>query len=61
MSPTPELAPWISTLSPALSRPLVTTASCMVSSASESDPATSKLMPAGIGITRPQSQTAYSA
>ena len=31
--PTPELAPWISSVSPRLSRPAVTTALCMVCSA----------------------------
>ena len=33
ISPTPELAPWISSVSPAFRRPAVTTALCMVCSA----------------------------
>ena len=34
--PTPELAPWISTLSPSFSRPCVTSALCSVCSAGRS-------------------------
>ena len=60
--PTPELAPWIITVSPALSRPAVTSALCMVCRAIGSVAACSQLMLlAGTGDTRPQSATAYSA
>ena len=53
ISPTPELAPWIITLSPACRRPAVTSALCSVMSDTGSVAACSKLMPAGIGLTRP--------
>ena len=60
--PTPELAPWISTVSPAFRRPAVTSALCMVCRATGSVAACSQLMLlAGIAETRPQSATAYSA
>ena len=62
MMPTPELAPWISTDSPAASLPLVTSASCMVWSAMGSVAAsTGPAAALGTGHTRPQSVTAYSA
>ena len=62
MIPTPELAPWIRTDSPAASRPLVMSASCMVWSAMGSVAASTMLAAAvGTGQTRPQSETAYSA
>src|SRR5262249_28876621 len=50
--PTPELAPWIITLSPARSRPAVTSALCSVMSETGSVAACSKLMPLGIGVRR---------
>src|SRR5439155_18253413 len=61
ISPTPELAPWISTLSPALRRPCVISALCSVCSATGSTAACSKPKPAGNGSVRPWSDTAYSA
>ena len=42
--PTPELAPWISTVWPGCSAPLVTTALCMVASATGRVAASSKFM-----------------
>ena len=60
--PTAEDAPWISTLSPATRRPLVTTASCMVCNAMGKVAACSQpMLLSGTGDTRPQSATAYSA
>jgi len=62
MRPTPEDAPWISTLSPATRRPFVTTASCMVCNAMGKVAACSQpMLLSGTGDTRPQSATAYSA
>ncbi len=61
MRPTPELAPWIITLSPGRSRPAVTSALCSVMSETGSVAARSNSIPLGIGLTRPQSLTAYSA
>ncbi len=54
MMPTPELAPWMSTLSPFLSRPAVTSALCIVCSAIGSVAACVYVMLfAGIFATRP--------
>src|SRR5262245_42114878 len=61
-SPTPELAPWISTDSPFFSRPAPTTALCMVCSATAMQAACSNVMLlAGTLWARPESVTAYSA
>ena len=60
--PTPELAPWITTLWPFLSWPLVTTASCMVCRPTGSVAAVSKdMLLSGMRTVRPRSLTAYSA
>ena len=61
MMPTPELAPWTITVSPALSRPAVTSALCKVFSPIGRVAACSKPMPSGIFMARPQSLTATSA
>ena len=59
--PTPVLAPWIITASPALKRPAVTSALCMVCSPTGSVAACAQVMLlAGIGTVRPQSAVAYS-
>src|SRR5215468_714872 len=61
-SPTPELAPWISTDSPFFSRPAPTRALCMVCSATAMQAACSNVMLlAGTLWARPESVTAYSA
>ena len=62
MIPTPEEAPRIIALSPFASRPFVTSASCMVPSATGRDAACSQdMLRSGTGSTRPMSATAYSA
>ena len=62
ISPTPELAPWISTAWPRCIWPLVTSASCIVCSAIGSVAACSQpMLLSGSALTRPQSVTAYSA
>jgi hypothetical protein len=61
ISPTPELAPWIITLSPVFSRPAVTSALCKVISETGSTAACSKPRLPGIRLVRPKSETAYSA
>ncbi len=59
--PTPELAPRIRTLLPGPASPCVTTASCMVCSATGRVAASSKRMPWGMSCTRPWSTDTYSA
>ena len=51
--PTPELAPWIKTDWPGCNAPLVTTALCMVASATGRVAASSKFMFDGVWNSRP--------
>src|SRR3954468_20284668 len=51
--PTPELAPWISTACPGCTPPMVTTALCMVASATGRGAASSKFMFEGARNSRP--------
>ena len=53
ISPTPELAPWISTVWPFCNAPDVTTALCMVASATGRVAASSKFMFEGARNNRP--------